>query len=608
MANETKIVITAQDHTQAAFGSATRGLSSLSGVVKTFAATLAAGLGFREVIAEAMKSEEASARLSGVLRNVGKSAGITKREIDDLADAMAQSTRFDDESIRNAASEILKFGTIHGTTFKEVLKVSADVASFMGTDVVSAAKDVAKAMANPETATKLLKTAGVILTEQEKDQIKTMGELGDKAGQQALVLARLKAAYAGMAEEINSGLTKATTGAKKAWDEFLESLGKTTPVQATAKSALGFVEQSLKDLKSIIEDGDWVEKLLATAAFAGGFRGFKLSKQDDGGDRPGSVSGKIGGLPARAPAMTDAEFLAWKKKQDEAAAAAKKAREEAIKEEKRLQEKGKRGTIAYYQALVDEDFANTAALATVESAAAKEHQDREEKLQKEDLAGWVAYAQARIDIDFEETKQLAEIQIEAANAATKANDIGRELGLTFSSAFEDAVVGGKKFQDVLKGIGQDIARIITRKSITEPMAKGISGLIDQSGVGDWFKGLFSSSSTSAWTPTAKGGVFDSPSVAALSGGIYRSPTLFKFANGGVLGEAGPEAVMPLKRGPDGKLGVAAHGGGGPVFNVDMRGASVEAVARLERLVASVNGSIERRAMNVVSQARTRGVL
>lgn len=62
---------------------------------------------------------------------------------------------------------------------------------------------------------------------------------------------------------------------------------------------------------------------------------------------------------------------------------------------------------------------------------------------------------------------------------------------------------------------------------------------------------------------AKGGTFRSPSLSAYSGGIYNTPQLFAFAKGaGVFGEAGPEAIMPLQRGPDGRLGVAAHGGGG----------------------------------------------
>ncbi|MEN5281183.1 phage tail tape measure protein [Serratia marcescens] len=61
---------------------------------------------------------------------------------------------------------------------------------------------------------------------------------------------------------------------------------------------------------------------------------------------------------------------------------------------------------------------------------------------------------------------------------------------------------------------------------------------------------------------AKGGVYASPSLSAFSGQIVSNPTLFAFARGaGLMGEAGPEAIMPLKRGADGSLGVRAIGGG-----------------------------------------------
>lgn len=71
-----------------------------------------------------------------------------------------------------------------------------------------------------------------------------------------------------------------------------------------------------------------------------------------------------------------------------------------------------------------------------------------------------------------------------------------------------------------------------------------------SSIGSWFSG------TPTPAPAANGGTF--------TNGVYNSPTLFKFANGGqfgVMGEAGPEAVMPLRRGPDGSLGVQADGVG-----------------------------------------------
>ena len=59
---------------------------------------------------------------------------------------------------------------------------------------------------------------------------------------------------------------------------------------------------------------------------------------------------------------------------------------------------------------------------------------------------------------------------------------------------------------------------------------------------------------------AKGNVYSSPSINSLSGRVYNSPTFFKFARGGVLGEAGYEAVLPLGRTMNNKLGVYAIGG------------------------------------------------
>jgi lambda family phage tail tape measure protein len=74
-------------------------------------------------------------------------------------------------------------------------------------------------------------------------------------------------------------------------------------------------------------------------------------------------------------------------------------------------------------------------------------------------------------------------------------------------------------------------------------------------------GLATDAGPELLNPFAKGGSFENGT--GLAHGVYNSPTLFKFAKGGtfgrmgVLGEAGAEAIMPLKRGSDGKLGVSS---------------------------------------------------
>jgi hypothetical protein len=131
----------------------------------------------------------------------------------------------------------------------------------------------------------------------------------------------------------------------------------------------------------------------------------------------------------------------------------------------------------------------------------------------------------------------------------KTKSIGEELGMTFSSAFEDAIVGGKKFSEVLNGLAQDVLRLVTRKTITEPLAGGLTDMLKGFNLGSLFKA------------NAAGGVYAGPGISAYSGQIVSKPTIFPFANGiGLMGEAGNEAILPLKRGSNGKLGVESTAG------------------------------------------------
>lgn len=147
-------------------------------------------------------------------------------------------------------------------------------------------------------------------------------------------------------------------------------------------------------------------------------------------------------------------------------------------------------------------------------------------------------------------KQFREMFDDAKDSIQETNDAAQQLGLTFSSAFEDAVVGGKKFSTVLQGLGSDIARLIIRKSITEPLANAASGLIGKINFGGFF---------------ADGG---SPPVGKPS----------------IVGERGAELFVPKTAGtiiPNHKLG-----GGGNTINLSYNFATgVETTARAEIMKA-----------------------
>lgn len=87
-------------------------------------------------------------------------------------------------------------------------------------------------------------------------------------------------------------------------------------------------------------------------------------------------------------------------------------------------------------------------------------------------------------------KSLVDSLNKAKDATKETDDVARDLGLTFSSAFEDAILNGESLRDVLKGIAQDVAKIFIRKTVTEPAAGLFSGAASGllSGLGSLFTG------------------------------------------------------------------------------------------------------------------------
>ena len=128
---------------------------------------------------------------------------------------------------------------------------------------------------------------------------------------------------------------------------------------------------------------------------------------------------------------------------------------------------------------------------------------------------------------------------------------------------EDALVnfvmtGKLNFKNLANSIISDMARIVIQQTITKPFTNFISGIFG----------------------SANGNAFVDGKVQKYAyGGVVNKPTIFPMANGlGLMGEAGyPEAILPLKRGSNGKLGVQSTGGsiGNIVVNVDASGSSVE---------------------------------
>lgn len=171
-----------------------------------------------------------------------------------------------------------------------------------------------------------------------------------------------------------------------------------------------------------------------------------------------------------------------------------------------------------------------------------------------------AFEQGRISAQqFSEAASAALGNVPAAAEPAKAsfgdltdvaNDAARNMAGVFADFFTST---DKNIGDMLESFLEATAKMIMQAMMLQAIQAGMTAM----GVPMKF---------------AKGGVFEGGVKAFADGGVVNSPTFFKFADGGgfkngLMGEAGPEAILPLKRSADGKLGVAMNGSSGTNVNI-----------------------------------------
>nr|RAV99494.1 phage tail tape measure protein [Aerococcus urinae] len=181
-----------------------------------------------------------------------------------------------------------------------------------------------------------------------------------------------------------------------------------------------------------------------------------------------------------------------------------------------------------------------------------------------------AAAAATRSFGVETARTLSSVTSDYRRAASGGKDFGQSL----AGAFDNVALKGKSLSDTLKKLALDLSSLVLNsaiRSVGNSLGGSLAGSLGQ---------LFASADGNVIAggrvqPFAKGGVLQSPMLFPLQGGT------------GLAGEAGAEAILPLQRGPDGRLGVAS-GGGGPVqitFNVTATDA--ESFRRSETQIAAM---------------------
>ena len=129
------------------------------------------------------------------------------------------------------------------------------------------------------------------------------------------------------------------------------------------------------------------------------------------------------------------------------------------------------------------------------------------------------------------------------------------FGQVFSSTISAAIQSGKGFEDTLKSIGKRLVDLALNQAL-KPLENLFGNL-----VGNTAGNILNVGTGGTATGFAKGGMFQAGNASMFAkGGVVTNASAFSFGEKlGVMGEAGPEAIMPLGRGADGRLGVVASG-------------------------------------------------
>lgn len=164
--------------------------------------------------------------------------------------------------------------------------------------------------------------------------------------------------------------------------------------------------------------------------------------------------------------------------------------------------------------------------------------------------------------------------------------LAQRFGTSLSSAFARNAQEGSRLDAVLGRLGRTLLNVTLRAAL-KPLRSGLEALI-RSALGASSTGAAADAGDAA-SALAKGGVVSRGEIMPFAkGGVVAAPTYFPLGRGmGLMGEAGSEAVMPLARGADGRLGVRSAGEARPVqVTVNIATPDADSFRRSEAQVAA----------------------
>jgi len=199
---------------------------SAAGVAAGFFGVQGLMNGFRGVIEKTKEQALVEAQLNAVLKSTAGVAGLTSKELLNMASALQKQTRFGDEAIIKAQSLMLTFTKVGKDVFPDAIETVLNMSEAMGQDLQQGVIQVGKALNDPILGVTALRRVGVQLSEQQEQQVKDFVAVGDVASAQKIILEELETQFGGVAEAAGKTLGGALDNMNNAVGDAQEALGE----------------------------------------------------------------------------------------------------------------------------------------------------------------------------------------------------------------------------------------------------------------------------------------------------------------------------------------------------------------------------------------------
>jgi len=257
-------------------------------------------VGFNKLMAEAAEAQRIMAQTQAVIKSTGGAAGVTAKQIQEMAEGFARTTVFEDDAIQAMQNVLLTFTKLGKDVLPSATQAVLDMSTALGSDLQSTAIQVGKALQDPILGVTALRRVGVNFNAEQTKVIKNLVETGRSAEAMALILKELNTEFGGSAAAQLNTYAGQVQQLKNNFKDLMETVG--TPILPGATADLVVFNQVLSGQISPLEAFRDRWDLIVTGLSGGG-------KVID--DRLESVQLRIGGMRRALEEVPDVVKSQW---------------------------------------------------------------------------------------------------------------------------------------------------------------------------------------------------------------------------------------------------------------------------------------------------------